>query len=181
MFKNFGINIIYVYTFIRLYFILLITIMNVPYYYCLLNKYMPLLTPKSGETVWNISILISFIRCLPLNYRLLQDEIKTKEGNYHIIYDPTMGHVFYVYLKEPIQVVVINPPKVPIKLINPFLNYSDVRKYYRKSSDVNFKTCMYELNFVMNFYSIGSKINYLLQNVRSLFVNFKKTFTNISK
>lgn len=131
--------------------------MNVPYYYCLLNKYMPLLTPKSGETVWNISILISFIRCLPLNYRLLQDEIKTKEGNYHIIYDPTMGHVFYVYLKEPIQVVVINPPKVPIKLINPFLNYSDVRKYYRKSSDVNFKTCMYELNFVMNFYSIGSK------------------------
>lgn len=61
---------------------------------------MPLLTPKSGETVWNISILISFIRCLPLNYQLLQDEIKTKEGSYHIIYDLTVGHVFYPYLKN---------------------------------------------------------------------------------
>lgn len=100
--------------------------MSATYYFCTPNNYMALLQPKLYDPTWNVSTLLSFLRCLPLNYDLIEKEIMQKSESYYIIYDQSCGPVFNIYLKEPIQIVTIRPPRIPITVYTTFFRYKEV-------------------------------------------------------
>ena len=106
--------------------------MSVTYHYCTPNNYMALLQHQLYDATWNISNLITFLRCIPYNYDMDDKEIKQKTESYYIIFDPKYGPVFNIYLKIPIQIVVIHPPRVPNQVYSNIFNYNEVSNLYKK-------------------------------------------------
>lgn len=71
--------------------------MTMNYIYCSPNNFLAYLQPEYGRINWSISELLMFLRCLPIDYIIYDNEIRSKDGNYYIVYDVHLGGIFYVF------------------------------------------------------------------------------------
>ena len=131
--------------------------MEVTYYYCTPNNHLALLQRNYGDVTWTLSDLLTFLRCLPQNYIIYEKEIRSNDGDYYIVYDIHLGAIFYVYLKNPIKVVILRSPNATEKIVYEYVNFNSVSNLYMKKENKNIKVNVYEIQLILQYQMLGTK------------------------
>lgn len=129
--------------------------MKIQYTYCIPNHFLSYFQPDNGKINWTISGFLMFLRCFPLNYIIYDSEVKPKDICYYI----HQCAIFYVYLKGPIQIVILKNPDVPVVTINSSVYIRTLAFFYKKPCAKKMKVDILQLTFTPNFNCFGEKIS----------------------
>ena len=133
--------------------------MQVPFFFCTINKFQSKFHPQSCYSNWTIPDLLLFLRCLPLQYNILDKKNKEGDEYYYIIHDDN-GPIFNVYFSNnncniEIIISILRTPEVPISKVFQNLGYCQVTNLYKKISQTNFTVEIYRFFFNLNLYMLG--------------------------
>lgn len=135
--------------------------MNFEFYYCTPNSNLSLLQHQALQVHWSLHDLIVFLRCIPLNLKMIDEAIRNNEGKYYLICDENNAPFFRVYfLSDHFEIVILQhiPNRITEEL-KPCCNYSQYSQLYKKSCSKNFMIHLYKVQFSVNYYTCDGKVS----------------------
>lgn len=125
--------------------------MNVLFYYCTPNDQISLLQYHPLQPHWSLHELLIFLRCILLNYQIIDEVIRNTDCKYFIVYDEQAGPIFRIYFyKNYFEIAILQHiTKLTTSIICEDGYYFQYAQLYKKASSKNFKICLYQVQFFL--------------------------------